>query len=169
MRTFLSVVIVCMAGVSTAEAALSKEQAAALFERIKSSAGDWEGRSTKGWTETTRVQVIAGGSAVVVTSFDAHPKEHMVTMIHPDGDRLLLTHYCMARNQPRLIATAFDAEGGVATFEFLDGTGMRSRETGHMDKVVMRFGDKDHRSEQWTWYANGAEKWMEDVQFTRTK
>jgi len=153
----------------TAQAALSGGQAKALFERIKASEGDFLGHSTKGWTETSHVQVIAGGSAVLVTSFDAHPAEHMVTMIHLDGDRLLLTHYCMAKNQPRLVATAYDEANGDATFEFLDGTGMKSRDTGHMDKVVMHFADSDHWSERWTWYANGSEKWLEDIQFKRTK
>jgi hypothetical protein len=118
--------------------------------------------------ETEHVQVIAGGSAVMMTSFDAHPQEHMATMIHLDGDRLLLTHYCMAKNQPRLVATSYDPAKGTATFEYLDGTGMKSRDTGHMDKVRMQFLDGDHYRSQWTWFATGAERWLEDIQFTRS-
>ena len=167
MRKLMAVLILGMFAVS-ARGAMSPDSARALFDRIKGMAGDWEGKSTKGWVETDHVQVIAGGSAVLITSFDAHPNEHMVTMIHLDGDRLLLTHYCMAKNQPRLIATSFDAARGTATFEFLDGTGMQSRDTGHMDKVSMRLIDGDHRSERWTWYEKGEEKWLEDVDLTRT-
>ncbi len=28
--------------------------------------------------------------------------ENMITMFHMDGDRLLMTHYCGAGNQPRM-------------------------------------------------------------------
>src|SRR5215467_3206601 len=41
------------------------ENARVAFERIKSLSGTWEGRSTKGWVETLRYQVIAGGSVVL--------------------------------------------------------------------------------------------------------
>src|SRR5262245_24402264 len=75
------------------------ELARAAFDRIKAMAGVWDGRSTKGWEESLRYQVIAGGSVVLETSFDAHPNEAMATAFHMDGDRLMLTHYCMAKNQ----------------------------------------------------------------------
>ena len=148
-------------------AAITAEESSALFERLKALSGDWEGKSTKGWVETEHVQVIAGGSVVMMTSFDAHPQEHMATMVHLDGGRVILTHYCMAKNQPRLVATSYDAGNGTATFEFLDGTGMASRDAGHMDKVKMKFLDGDHYHSQWTWYAKGSERWLEDIEFTR--
>jgi len=37
----------------------TKPQAA--FEKLKSLAGDWEGKSTKGWTEKVTYAVISGG------------------------------------------------------------------------------------------------------------
>ena len=167
MRQLLLVLI--LAASIPADAALSPEGSRALYDRIKLLAGDWEGKSTKGWTDINHVEVIAGGSAVMFTSFDAHPNERMATMVHLDGDRLLLTHYCMAKNQPRLIATSFDPKTGEALFEFLDGTGMKSRDTGHMDKLVLRLKDTDRFHERWTWYANGQERWLEDIEFRRER
>jgi hypothetical protein len=152
-----------------ARAALSPESSRVLYERIKELAGDWEGKSTKGWTDTNHIEVIAGGSAVMFTSFDAHPNERMATMVHLDGDRLLLTHYCMAKNQPRLVATSFDPETGEAVFEFLDGTGMASRDTGHMDKMKLQLKDKNGFRERWTWYAKGQERWLEDIEYRRER
>jgi hypothetical protein len=143
--------------------------ARATFERFKRFAGTWTGTSTKGWTETMEIKVIAGGSAVVEMSDAAHFGEAMATMFHMDGDRLLLTHYCIAKNQPRLAATSFEDGGKTVTFTFLDGTGLASRNTGHMDKVVYHFVDDDHASSQWTWYQDGKEQWMEDVTATRQK
>ena len=46
----------------------------------------------------------------------------MLTLYHRDGNRLVLTHYCMAGNQPRMQAKPFDAGANELAFEFLDAT-----------------------------------------------
>jgi len=145
------------------------ELARAAFERLKKLEGDWLGRSTKGWEEEVSYKIIAGGSVVVGTSFDAHPNETMMTMYHLDGERLMLTHYCVAKNQPRLVATNFSEDGSTLTFTFLDGTNLPSRDKGHMDKCVIKFLDNDHFTSQWTWYQNGKESWMEKIKLERLK
>lgn len=138
-----------------------------LFERLKRLEGSWRGKSTKGWTEQVTYRVIAGGSVVMVTSFDAHPNETMVTMFSLDRGRVILTHYCVAKNQPRLLASAFSSDQQTVTFEFHDATGIASRDTGHMDRAVLHFIDDDHYTEQWTWYQKGAERWMEKIELER--
>ncbi|MDQ6893588.1 MAG: RNA polymerase sigma factor [Acidobacteriota bacterium] len=65
--------------------------ALAAFERFRAMDGTWEGRSTKGWQESISFKTIAGRSAVVETSFDAHPGETMLTVFHLDGEDLTLT------------------------------------------------------------------------------
>jgi len=148
---------------------LDASPASDLFERMKSLSGEWKGKSTKGWTDRMKVDVIAGGSVVRFVSFDSHPGETMQTMMHLDGDRLILTHYCIARNQPRLVATKIAPDGRSATFEFLDGTGMTSRDTGHMDKVVFELTDDGRYTSRWTWYSKGEERWMEQVEHERIR
>jgi hypothetical protein len=150
-------------------AAVTAAQAKAAFEQIKKLAGEWRGRSTKGWEEKITYKVIAGGSAVHESSFDAHPNETMITLFHLDGERLLLTHYCVAKNQPRLQATAIEEGGRKITFTFLDATNLPSRNKGHMDKAVFRFLDDDHYTSQWTWYQDGKENWMEEIKHERIK
>jgi len=137
--------------------------AQAAFERFKKLEGQWHGRSTKGWEEIVSFKTIAQGSVVVENSFDAHPNETMMTMFYLDGERLMLTHFCVAGNQPRLEATSFDNEGRTITFTFLDATNLPSRDNGHMDKAVFRFIDDNKFSSQWTWYQNGKESWMEEI------
>lgn len=148
--------------------AVSADKAKAAFEQIKKLDGDWEGKSTKGWTERIGYRVIANGSCVMELSYGAHPREWMATMIFIDGERLLLTHYCAARNQPRLLLTQASDDLRTITFTFLDGTNLPSRDTGHMDKVVFHFDDPDRFRSRWTWYQNGEEKWMEDIEHRRT-
>jgi catechol 2,3-dioxygenase-like lactoylglutathione lyase family enzyme len=152
---------------SRTEHASTPELARAGFERFKKLEGSWKGRSTKGWEETITFKTIAQGSVVVENSFDAHPNETMLTMFYLDGDRLMLTHYCVAKNQPRLLATSFADEGKTITFTFLDGTNLPTRDRGHMDKAVFRFIDDTQFTSQWTWYQNGKEDWMEEIRLDR--
>lgn len=141
--------------------------AAQFFERLKALEGRWHGASTKGWEDRVELRTIAGGSVVMSLSLDAHPGETMVTMYHLDGERLLLTHYCVARNQPRLVATEFAEDGLGATFTFLDATGIPSRDSGHMDQLVVRIEDDRRFTSRWTWYAKGEERWLEEIRHTR--
>jgi len=152
-------------GVATTS--VTPEQAKSAYELFKGLSGLWMGKSTKGWTEEITYKTIAGGSVVLEESFGAHPNEMMVTMIHPDSERLLLTHYCVAKNQPRLLLTGYEDEGRKLTFEFMDGTNLASRDQGHMDKVVFRFSGADRFTSQWTWYQKGKESWMEEIEHAR--
>ncbi len=143
-----------------------KVDVAKAFARFKELAGAWEGKSTKGWENRMTAQLIARGSAIMETSeFKGEAHEGMATMIYRDGDYLLLTHYCEAGNQPTLAATS--AGDTWIEFTFLRGTGMASRDAGHMDRVVIRFIDANNYTSQWTWYQNGKERWMEEIQYTR--
>lgn len=142
--------------------------ALALFERYKSMEGRWIGESTAGWENEVVYSVIARGSVVMAESnFAAHPGEKMVTMFHMHEGRLMLTHYCVAGNQPRLAATELTEDGRGATFTWLDGTGLGSRDEGHMDQAVIYFDEDGGYTSKWTWYQDGEESWMEEIRVER--
>ncbi len=148
--------------------ALSAEQATAAFERLKSLAGEWQAKSSKGWDEPVSYELVAGGSVVVESnSFKDAPQNKMFTMFHLDGDRLLATHYCASGNQPRLIASGVSDDGRQLTFTYLDATGLPSRDHGHMDQAVFRFLAPDRFIARWTWYQKGAESWLEEIEHRR--
>jgi hypothetical protein len=157
------------AGAPAATVPATPELSKAAFERLKALAGDWDGRSTKGWEETLQYRTIAGGTTVLETSFNAHPGQEMATAFYLDGDRLMLTHYCMAKNAPRLEATAFADGGKTVYFTFVDGANIPTRDKGHMDKAVIRFEGPDRTTSRWTWYENGTERWFEEIVQTRRK
>ena len=90
------------------------------FERLRALAGEWEGTSDHGWSSRIRIEVIAGGSAVLeTTAFEAHPGETMLTLFHKDGPRLLLTHYCVAGNQPRFQLLGVSANQQLVAYDIL--------------------------------------------------
>jgi len=142
--------------------------ARAAFARFRAMEGEWVGTSTRGWKEKISFRTIAGGSAVLESSFDAHPSETMATLWAMDGERLLLTHYCVSGTQPRLVATAFEDEGRTVTFTFLDGGNLPSRDRGHMDRVVYRFLSADRVESRWAWFQKGEERWMERIELERS-
>jgi hypothetical protein len=120
------------------------------WQRLKTLVGSWEGTVAMGGKHmpaTVEVRMTGDGSAIMHVMDKGGPHE-MVTMIHPDGERLLATHYCAAHNQPRMALTPSSAANQVA-FDFVDGTNIGPGEE-HMRSVVFTFVDADHHDEAWT-------------------
>lgn len=139
---------------------------AAAFARLKTLVGEWEGDTRMGKGHLS-YELIAGGTALVEKE-SAENMPAMLTVYHLDGDRLLLTHYCMAGNQPRMRARAFDTESGQLEFEFLDGTNLPAG-AGHMHNAKLRFVDKDHITTEWSFYENDAQKFSETAEYRRVR
>ena len=120
------------------------------WQRLKTLVGNWEGTMQEGsqtMPATVEVRMTGDGSAIMHVLGKDSPYE-MVTMIDPDGKRLLATHYCAAHNQPRM-ALAPSAAANQIAFNFLDGTNIGPGEE-HMRSVVFTFVDADHHEESWT-------------------
>jgi hypothetical protein len=120
------------------------------WERLKSLVGNWEGTMEEGGKKMptiVEVRMTGDGSAIMHVMDKGGPYE-MVTMIHPDGKRLLATHYCAAHNQPRMALVPSTATNKVA-FSFIDGTNIAPGDE-HMRSVVFTFVDADHHEEAWT-------------------
>ncbi len=140
--------------------------AAAAFARLKSLEGKWEGRSPMGLTRST-FKIIANGNAL--QQEDEMPgHDVMMTVYHLDGDRLLLTHYCSAGNQPRLMAKRFDAAQNEIDFDFLDATGMSGKQAGHIHSAKFRIPGGDHYWTEWV-FSGAGKQTPETVDFARVK
>lgn len=92
-----------------------------------------------------------------------------ITVYHLDGDRLLLTHYCMLNNQPRMQARDFNPESSELRFEFLDITNLKAPGGGHMHNAILRFVDDNHFVSEWDFYENGQRKSTETFKYTRIR
>lgn len=149
---------------------VERSPAQLAFERLCALAGQWEGQSSAGWTSRCELEVIARGSALLErTNFEAHPGETMLTLFHKDGADLVLTHYCVAGNQPRLVASEIAGASGTDTlrFTFRDATNLASRDQGHMDEALLRLEGPDAFSTQWSYYQAGKPAWMEEIRYRR--
>ncbi len=135
--------------------ALAGSDAQKSFNALKALQGDWEGKNSLGQTIKVSFRSTAGGSALMNEIHGMGP-ENMITMFHMDGDRLLMTHYCGAGNQPRMKATLAPDAKSVA-FDFIDATNLASLDAGHMHHVVFAMPDADHHTEEWTFLDHGKE------------
>jgi hypothetical protein len=169
MKRHLLVIATVVLGAIASHAASPKSEAAAgpaAYARLKTLVGEWEADTQMGKVHVS-YELIAGGTSLVEReSGDKMPV--METVYYLDGDRLLLTHYCMAGNQPRMEARAFNPETGEVDFEFLDATNLKPG-AGHMHNAKIRVADNDHLSSEWEFYENGQRKMAETAQYTRIK
>ena len=136
--------------------AAAQTDAQKAFAAIKNMPGMWEGKMPDGHPVRVSFKVTAGGSAVMSEIFGEGP-EDMISMIHLDGpNKLLITHYCGAGNQPRMQASV-SPDGKTIVFNFLDATNLASPDAGHMQKMVLTLLDENHHTEEWTYADHGKE------------
>lgn len=163
-RVFQPLVALLIAGVA-ALAVQAQDKAPAMktsvvpdtpaWRQLKALVGSWEGTMQEGTDKmaaTVDVRMTGDGSAIMHVLGPGTPYE-MVTMIHPDGKRILATHYCSAHNQPRMALVPSKAPNQVA-FDFVDGTNIAPGDV-HMRSVVFTFVDADHHEERWTTAGGG--------------
>jgi hypothetical protein len=141
-----------VAGLASADPGATTGRApSAAFERLRGLAGEWvaaeDGEMSRKGDLVARYAVTAGGSAVVETVFPGSPHE-MVTVYHADGPDLVLTHYCVEGNQPRMRARA--AKGSRFDFEFDGGTGIDPRRDRHMHSATVELVGSDEIRTVWT-------------------
>ena len=160
-------IVLCLGLAGTASAAGKESNAAEAFAKIKGLAGNWEANSSRG-KATSTYEVIANGSAVV-EHVRVPGEDEMVTVYHLDGNKLVLTHYCTAGNQPHMQAEPYDSTTNQLAFDFAGGGNLANPSVGHMHNVVFQFGDADQFSTKWTFQENGKAKFVENIEYRRVK
>ena len=139
-----------------ASAVVAQSDAQKSFDQLKSLAGTWEGKNSLGEPLQVSFKVTSNGSAVM-SEIAGHGSDNMITMFHLDGpNKLVLTHYCGAGNQPRMQASS-SADGKTITFNFLDATNLASPDAGHMHRVAITVLDANHHTEEWSFADHGKE------------
>ena len=135
------------------------------FEKMKSLVGQWKGKTKDGENVTVSYRLVAGGT--VIEEQLSHGD--MVTMYHLDGGKLMLTHYCVAQNQPRMRAAAFKEGDKTLSFAFFDATNMADPKAMHMHNLALNFSDADHFTQEWTLYQDGKETQTVVINLERMK
>jgi hypothetical protein len=93
----------------------------------------------------------------------------MYTIYHVDGENLMLTHYCVSNNQPRMRAELPAKEPNVLRFSFVDATNLKSPEAGHMHRAMLRIIDENHVANEWTYRKDNKDAFSEGAEYERVK
>ena len=166
--------LVAVLGVAMALPTWAQESAGAqAFEKIRSLAGDWEGRFEWSGARTDKGKMdatyyLTGNGSAVVENLLIDGKPVMTTVYHMDGKDLRLTHYCAAQNQPRLKASRVDLAHSAVDFAFVDATNMKSPDAPHVHGLEWRMVDADHITLTFLFEAGGKQS-RELIQLTRAE
>jgi hypothetical protein len=163
----LKLVTIPLLLVTIAAATLPDTRTNPAFVKLKSLAGDWEGKDEHGNAAKSRMQTVVSGTALMET-LSVSEMEDMVSLYSADGDSIAMVHYCPTNNQPRMSATPASGVVKELDFVFKDAGNLATPETGHQQRLVMRFEDENHFTESWTWRQNGKDTVM-TIHFTRVK
>ncbi len=165
----LAFVVVAMC--STARAEENADPLTIAFEKLKAMRGEWtiEGDACKDMPKNAKIvyKVVAGGSVVMETTFPG-TKMEMISMYHRDGKRLVMTHYCMAKNQPRFQG-AIDPKTGDLVLHFVGGTNLDVKKDMHVHNGRIRFESADRVTSSWAFWAGGKQQGVTKFTLKRVK
>lgn len=116
-----------------------------MLEKMKKLTGTWvvadkEGKPTD--QVASVFKVTAGGSVVHQTLFPGQPHE-MISIYNVEGPDLVMTHYCVLGNQPRMKADPKSPANEI-DFKFVGGTNLDPTKDRHMHEGTVTFIDDDH-------------------------
>jgi hypothetical protein len=129
----------------------------AALEKMKTLAGTWlladsDGKPTD--QVASIIKVTAGGSAVHETLFPGQPHE-MVSVYTVDGSDLVMTHYCVLGNQPRMKADP-QSPANQIVFRFAGGTNLDPKKDKHMHEATLTIVGEDRLEVNGIGWENGA-------------
>lgn len=129
----------------------------AALEKMKRLAGTWmladkDGKPTS--EVASVIKVTAGGSVVHETLFPGQPHE-MISVYVIDGGDLIMTHYCVLGNQPRMKADPKSPANQIV-WRFAGGANLDPRKDKHMHEATLTIVDDDHIEVNGVGWENGA-------------
>jgi hypothetical protein len=157
IRTLLVAALVSPATIAAAQQPVPEPHAmkpAPGFGTLTTLVGEWEGRTPDGTRVVLSFELGSGGTALIERLRPSDEPE-MVTVYHPDGDAVAVTHYCSSGNQPQMRTAALSGAVKQFSFELVRVTNLATPATGHMRRLTVTLVDQDHLTQEWTWHEDG--------------
>ena len=153
--------VVTLAAFVLASAAFAGPATNPAWEKMKSLVGEWEGTMSHGdqsMPVKASYSLVSSGTSLMERMSAPDGIHDMVTMYYPDGSRIMMTHYCSEGNQPRMRANAAAGDVKSLAFSYVDATNLPRPDAMHMHQLVVKFGDADHFTQEWTHRVAGKEE-----------
>jgi hypothetical protein len=138
---------------ATAAVRADNRESQEAFDRLASLQGEWRGEQN-GTKINVTYTLTANGSALM-EQFRPESGPVMITMFTVDGDHLIATHYCSAKNQPQMVTPAISDPQKPLAFSLTRITGLKSPDDWHNTGLKVIQEDDDHLTQEWTYESKG--------------
>jgi hypothetical protein len=139
--------------VASAALAADKTKSEEAFDRLASLKGEWKGEING--VDTTLIYTLTANGSALMEECRPGKGPEMITMFTIDGDHLIATHYCLAKNQPQMAtSTITDAQKPLA-FSLVRITGLKSADDWHNTGLTVIREDNDHLTQEWSYQFKG--------------
>jgi hypothetical protein len=142
--------LLIMAPAAPAGEKTKSEQA---FDRLTSLKGEWNGQIDG--VNTTLIYTLTANGSALMEQCRPEKRPEMITMFTLDGDHLIATHYCSARNQPQMETPVITDVQKPLTFSLVRITGLKSPDDFHNTGLTVIHEDDDHLTQEWLYQHNG--------------
>ena len=132
-----------------ADSAKSEE----AFDRLTSLQGEWQGMADG--VNTTLMYTLTANGSTLMEQCRPEKGHEMITMFTVDGDHLVATHYCSAKNQPQMVTSAITDAQQPLVFSLVRVTGLKTPDDFHNTGLTVIKKDNDHLTQEWLYEAKG--------------
>ena len=139
--------------VATAAVRADNPKSQEAFDRLASLQGEWRVEQN-GKKINVTYTLTANGSALM-EQFRPESGPVMITIFTLDGDHLIATHYCSAKNQPQMATPAITDPQKPLAFSLTRITGLKSPDDWHNTGLKVIQEDDDHLTQEWTYESKG--------------
>ena len=126
-----------------------KTKSAEAFDRLTSLQGEWTGQIDG--VNTTLIYTLTANGSALMEQCRPEKGPEMITMFTVDGDHLIATHYCSARNQPQMATSPITDAQKPLEFSLVRVTGLQSPDDFHNTGLTVIQEDNDHLTQEWSY------------------
>jgi hypothetical protein len=135
----------------TAAAALQADRTKSeeAFDRLASLQGEWQGKIDG--INTTLIYTLTANGSALMEQCRPEKRPEMITMFTIDGDHLVATHYCSAKNQPQMATPPIADVQKPLAFSLVRVSGLKSPDDFHNTALTVIQEDNDHLTQEWSY------------------
>ena len=139
--------------VAAAALASDKTKSEQAFDHLASLQGEWQGIADG--VNTTLIYTLTANGSTLMEQCRPEKGHEMITMFTIDGDHLIATHYCSAKNQPQMETPAITDVQKPLAFSLAQITGLKSPDDFHNTGLTVIQEDNDHLTQEWSYQHKG--------------
>jgi len=129
--------------------AADKTESEEAFDRLATLKGEAFG------VPTTLIYTLTANGSALMEQCRPEKGHEMITMFTVDGDHLIATHYCSAKNQPQMATAAIADARRPLAFSLDRVTGLKSPDDFHNTGLTVIRDGNNHLTQEWSYQDKG--------------